>query len=594
MAKKFELGETLAEVLKVSGPDAASEQIVLLPIASIDADENNFYSMDGVEELAANIELIGLLDPLRVRENPDMPGRYLIVSGHRRRAALWTLFEEAPEKWGKVPCIVEQPAASPELQELRLIYANADTRKMSSADQAKQAERVEMLLYKLKDQGMEFPGRMRDHVAEACKVSTTKLAELKVIRKKLIPELRQLWESGELNHTVAYRLAQAEEHAQTRLTELYTAPQITAIPEWQITDKINALHGLSLFCCPDGSGPCGNISSREEQDLLHHNNCHAHCCMDCYWLRTCGGSCKKAEAKKQQLVEEAKARNEEIAAVRKRAAEERETEAQAIITEGMENWKRIAVAARAAGVSSRTLAAVLEGENPEDVEDDIVTEVEQRMDGSFRLAPGVKPWQTKTYNNPMDACDEPQILIDLADLLKCSTDYLLGRTEFLTPPAAPQQADAGTLQFRSRTPEWISPENMLPADGVKVLILDENGDVDIDWRHDGDWFFTKKESVMFWAPIPPVPDEDVAEYYIEPGEPAAAPQQADAGTLQFRSGTPDHDCVCWAIFQVDDLTSVHQARWKDGGWWLYNIEATIDAECVGWIELPDYEGVLRK
>ena len=45
---------------------------------------------------------------------------------------------------------------------------------------------------------------------------------------------------------------------------------------------------------------------------------------------------------------------------------------------------------------------------------------------------------------------------------------------------------------------------------------------------------------------------------------------------------------------MDDLTSVHQARWKGGGWWLYNIEATIDAECIGWIELPDYEGVLRK
>ena len=75
MAKSFDLGASLADVLKnVSDPDRGPEQIVLLPIASIDADANNFYSMDGVEELAANIELIGLLDPLRVRENPDSPG----------------------------------------------------------------------------------------------------------------------------------------------------------------------------------------------------------------------------------------------------------------------------------------------------------------------------------------------------------------------------------------------------------------------------------------------------------------------------------------------------------------------------------------
>lgn len=426
MAKTFDLGNTLADVLKtVSDPDAR-EQIEYIPLQNLVSDERNFYSMDGVEELAANIELIGLQQPLRVLKGDN--GFYVIVSGHRRAAALRLLAEDAPEKWARVPCIVEKPGGSPELEELRLIMANADTRRMSSADLAKQAERVEMLLYKLKEQGMEFPGRMRDHVAEACKVSATKLAELKVIREKLIPELRQLWESGELNHTVAYRLAQAEEHAQTRLTELYTAPQITAMPEWLITEKLNSLHGLSLFCCPDGSGPCSNIPAREERDLVHRDNCSAHCCTDCYWLPTCENYCNKAEAKKQKLVEEA-------AAVRKRDAEERETEEQAIITEGMEEWKRVAVAARAAGVSSRTLAALLECEVPEEVEDDTVDEVEQRMNGSFRLAPGVKPWQTKTYNNPMDACDEPQILIDLADLLKCSTDYLLGRTDNLTPPA---------------------------------------------------------------------------------------------------------------------------------------------------------------
>lgn len=447
MGKSFDLGNTLADVLKnVSDPDAR-EQIEYIPLQNLVSDERNFYSMDGVDELAANIELIGLQQPLRVLAGEN--GFYVIVSGHRRAAAIRLLAEDAPEKWTSVPCIVEKPGGSPELEELRLIMANADTRRMSSADLAKQAERVEMLLYKLKDQGMEFPGRMRDHVAEACKVSATKLAELKVIREKLIPELRQLWEDGKLNHTVAYRLAQAEEHAQTRLTELYTAPQITAMPEWLITDRLNSLHGLSLFCCPDGSGPCGNIPAREEHDLVNNDDCHAHCCTDCYWLRTCDDCCNKAEAKKQQLVEEAKARDEEFAANRKRDAEEREAKAQVIITEGMEEWKRIAVAARAAGVSSRALAALLECDVPEDVEDDIVTEVEQRLDGSFRLAPGVAPWQTKTYNNPMDACDEPQILIDLADLLKCSTDYLLGRTEFLTPPAD----DRGLISVDERYPD---------------------------------------------------------------------------------------------------------------------------------------------
>lgn len=240
MAKTFDLGTALSDVLKnVSDPDRGPEQIVLLPIASIDADENNFYSMDGVEELAANIELIGLLDPLRVRENPDMPGRYLIVSGHRRRAALWTLYESEPEKWAKAPCIIEPAAASPELQELRLIYANADTRRMSSADLSAQAERVEMLLYKLKDQGMEFPGRMRDHVAEACKVSATRLAQLKVIREKLIDVYRLLWDAGKLNETCAYTLAKEPKDVQRRVFEEYGAGEESQNwSQWQIENAI--------------------------------------------------------------------------------------------------------------------------------------------------------------------------------------------------------------------------------------------------------------------------------------------------------------------------------------------------------------------
>ena len=177
MAKKeFNLGDSLAGILGSVSP-SDTEQIEYISLQFLVSDERNFYSLDGIDELAANIELVGLQQPLRVLKGEN--GFYVIVSGHRRAAALRLLAEEAPEKWDRVPCIVEKPGASPELEELRLIMANADTRRMSSADLAKQTERVETLLYKLKEQGFDFPGRMRDHVAEACKVSATKLAELR-------------------------------------------------------------------------------------------------------------------------------------------------------------------------------------------------------------------------------------------------------------------------------------------------------------------------------------------------------------------------------------------------------------------------------
>ena len=52
---------------------------------------------------------------------------------------------------------------------------------------------------------------MRDHVAEACKVSKSKLSRLAVIRDRLAPDIRKAyWEGGEkgrLNESAAYELA---------------------------------------------------------------------------------------------------------------------------------------------------------------------------------------------------------------------------------------------------------------------------------------------------------------------------------------------------------------------------------------------------
>ena len=119
----------LAAALKnMSVSDTGREQIEYIPLVQIDEDPNNFYQLNGLEELAANISLCGLQQPIRVRQKDD--GRYIIVSGHRRRAALELLAEDDPERWQGVPCIVERDEVSPSLQQLRLIYANANTRKM--------------------------------------------------------------------------------------------------------------------------------------------------------------------------------------------------------------------------------------------------------------------------------------------------------------------------------------------------------------------------------------------------------------------------------------------------------------------------------
>lgn len=195
------------------------EQIEYLPRTALVADEKNFYSLDGIDELAAHIELIGIQQPLRVRPVDGEDGLYRIVSGHRRRAALDKLALEGSRDYEQVPCIVERDSVSPAMQELRLIYANSDTRKISDADLAKQAERVTELLYQLKDEGVEFPGRMRDHVAEACKTSKTKLATLQAARRNLIPELLDCWEKGIINTSQVAALYQGSPDVQRQMLE---------------------------------------------------------------------------------------------------------------------------------------------------------------------------------------------------------------------------------------------------------------------------------------------------------------------------------------------------------------------------------------
>ena len=507
MAKTFDLGNTLADVLgKVSDPDRGPEQIVLLPISSIDADANNFYSMDGVEELAANIELVGLLDPLRVRENPDMPGRYLIVSGHRRRAALWTLYKAEPEKWGKAPCIIEPPAASPELQELRLIYANADTRRMSSADLSKQAERVEMLLYQLKDQGVEFPGRMRDHVAEACKVSATKLAELKVIREKLIPELRQLWESGKLNHTKAYAIGKSPAETQRRLASLVNPKNLLESSEWEIDnwiEKITAIEARKCDHCGMEAGQRSCFITKERlkrafEKPKYWTPCKDKCCCDCSQLSDCKFAvCAYALPLQQELKEKQEKRQAEWKAEQKaRDAARKEEEAKEKAA-GIKSWRRIAEAQKASGASTKAILRFTEDyDTEESVDEEVIEEAEKKLRGEgFDI-----PFLDQVVQLDPFAFDEYESLTGLADLLKCSTDYLLGRTEFLTPPAD----DRGL----------ISVDDHYPDEGAFVIaVTKSNVAVPAVYFRAAFMDFTERSvannritGVEWWAPLPALPN----------------------------------------------------------------------------------------
>ena len=221
----------LAKLMKQASESNDRERIEYINIQDIQADPHNFYSTDGIDELAANIEMVGLQQPIRVRkvriahslpEGGYEPFHdvYRVVSGHRRLAAWKKLDLNCPgETYRKIAAIVEPERREPEaLQELRLIFANSDTRRMTGPDLQQQARRIRELLKILKNDGYEFKGRMRDQVAQICGVSKSKLSRLDAIENNLHAGIKgAYYNTGKISETLAYEISRLPKEDQSEV-----------------------------------------------------------------------------------------------------------------------------------------------------------------------------------------------------------------------------------------------------------------------------------------------------------------------------------------------------------------------------------------
>lgn len=421
MAKKFDMGDfakVLAQPVSESGTERA--QIEYIDIDLLDSDPNNFYRLNDIPELADSIATIGLQQPILVRDGEN--GHVVIVSGHRRAAAIRLLLEDGRADLREVPCIRERDDASPALRELRLIYANSATRQLSSAELAQQAEKVRELLYRLKEEGYEFPGRMRDHVAEACNISKSKLARLEKIEKGLASCYRDAWKAGTLPEDTADALASLPEATQERIKRL--CPKTTP-SAGRIRDTTKRGEYLAVrFKCPGGAA-CTHMDKFFRHDLKASSweTCGGEkCCLKCRSggahdpAGYCGAACTEMCGKAREKYEKAK---------EKRKASDAAAEAKA----------QSEAAARACAQARRIVRAA----DAADLSDDVklssdyggsVTVGRLRAlsngtapDGEVaRYGGNVLPWRAR------DAAEN-------AKTLRCSVDYLLGLTDDLKPVA---------------------------------------------------------------------------------------------------------------------------------------------------------------
>lgn len=410
------MGFNLGDVLKnVSNLDTAKKQIVELPISSLDSDAGNFYALRDIDALADNISVVGLQQPILVRSG-DQPGRYTIISGHRRLAACKKLAEADPEHWQEIPCIIEADSASPALQQLRLIYANANTRQLTSAEISEQAQQVEKLLYDLKEEGYEFPGRMRDHVAEAVGASKTKLARLKVIRDNLIQDWKTCWEKNTIHESVAYTLAQAKPEYQQAL---WAACCGGSMPSAGLVDhRICEMEKAEALCgklaCPisrDGVCTATNRVRRASKIGQWETLSCTGCCRDCRNLPYCSFSCELAGDLKSSQRKQIRQERDEQKAAEKAQEDKAWAAKKELLTR---SYDRIAQLRAEKGISAKDFLQKSCGFCYEYAN----IRLEKKEAGKFE----------ETDQMPGDiSASTAQRLIATADLLGCSIDYLLGR-----------------------------------------------------------------------------------------------------------------------------------------------------------------------
>lgn len=453
MAKKaFDLSSMMQAVsnLDTSASSALSRpeagpRVQMISLDDIVENKDNFYSMDGkaLADLANSIAMDGLQQYPVVTPHPNQPGKYRLISGHRRCAAIRLLVEDAEhprEDLRLVPCTVRQ-YESEAMAELQLILANSTTRKLSAPEISRQAERMTDLLYQLKEEGYEFPGRMRDLVAAACNVSAPKLARLKVIRGKLGADFMYLFEKNRLPEQTAYALARLPVDFQERLAG------ITHDISGGAAERILEKYGEGWRWLPDLACPDGKACRRGDAFLRHdlenpYSMCGGKtCCLDCEDAKSaycpCSRMCSRAQAVRKEARDEKKAA-EDRAKLERVAGYQRKTQA---------NAQRVLRAAEAAGL-------------PDDAQ--IRWGYENLSVRAIReYAAGKFPEDHAWYHAELSA-DGLSNPAGAAEILGCSTDYLLGVTDELAPaPVKEIEPEGGPLEAALPVLAWIpgSPDS---------------------------------------------------------------------------------------------------------------------------------------
>ena len=265
-----------------------------IPLGDILDNPHNFYPRPDNNALGALMESIqanGLLEPPTVV--PDADGKYRLISGHSRMAALRLLAanqdEAVAKQFSTVLCRV-LPAMTEEQEVCAVIEANRQ-RVKSNALLAQEAEKLKESYIRRKKAGEAFPVGLRDWIAKEMQINATKVGNLQVIKKGLkVPGIIARWEKGELPEAAALEIARMDDETQYRLLDWV----IDHCRTWSINNvrEFSTCWTCCKHKCPDTGGFCPN-AARMYADRYRYGEWRcAGCCRECLNRDTCSTACR--------------------------------------------------------------------------------------------------------------------------------------------------------------------------------------------------------------------------------------------------------------------------------------------------------------
>ena len=215
MSKKLQLDSAITADIQAASADSYIDNLKMIDVELIEPNEGNFYELSDIDILADDIERQGLMSALVVTEQD---GRFILISGHRRLAAIKLLIEDGRRRNKKVPCFIKGAKAQNESL-LDLIMLNATLRRYSDADKMREYEELTRIIKELEAEGKTIKGRLREKIAKALGVSTSQVEKLDNIKHNAIPDVEQAVKNGDMTISTAHEVARLPPEKQQEIID---------------------------------------------------------------------------------------------------------------------------------------------------------------------------------------------------------------------------------------------------------------------------------------------------------------------------------------------------------------------------------------